>query len=331
MSWQSAEEPEVVAPPACKALQHVIVPRPRDIGGFEVRRVLPAPERRNVGPFVFFDQMGPAELAPGAGIDVRPHPHIGLATVTYLFAGTIIHRDSLGTVQAIEPGEVNWMTAGRGIAHSERSDAELRKQREKLYGIQIWVALPKQHEETAPDFTHYEAGALPVIEGEGKTVRADRRFAVWQAVAGQNIFVAILCRRVLDARGRGVAGKSARGAGDLFARRKRRDRRSALRAGPVAGVRSRRCDFRQSKFRGQAALVRRRTARRAAPPVVELCLQLARADRASQRPIGKRDASHRCRAIPSSFRCPKDREAAMATLDAPIMVQFGKDLSLRSR
>ena len=171
MSWQSAEEPEVVAPPACKALQHVIVPRPRDIGGFEVRRVLPAPERRNVGPFVFFDQMGPAELAPGAGIDVRPHPHIGLATVTYLFAGTIIHRDSLGTVQAIEPGEVNWMTAGRGIAHSERSDAELRKQREKLYGIQIWVALPKQHEETAPDFTHYEAGVLPVIEGEGKTVR----------------------------------------------------------------------------------------------------------------------------------------------------------------
>ncbi len=171
MSWQSAEEPEVVAPPACKALQHVIVPRPRDLGGFEVRRVLPAPERRNVGPFVFFDQMGPAELAPGAGIDVRPHPHIGLATVTYLFAGTIIHRDSLGTVQAIEPGEVNWMTAGRGIAHSERSDAELRKQRQKLYGIQIWVALPRQHEETAPDFTHYEATALPMIEGEGTAVR----------------------------------------------------------------------------------------------------------------------------------------------------------------
>ncbi|MGH7871547.1 MAG: pirin family protein [Candidatus Binatia bacterium] len=171
MSWLSAEEPEVVTPPACRALQHVIVPRPRDIGGFEVRRVLPAPERRNVGPFVFFDQMGPAELAPGAGIDVRPHPHIGLATVTYLFAGTIIHRDSLGTVQAIEPGEVNWMTAGRGIAHSERSDTELRKQRQKLYGIQIWVALPKQHEETAPDFTHYEAKTLPVIEGEGTTIR----------------------------------------------------------------------------------------------------------------------------------------------------------------
>ncbi|HVO93434.1 MAG TPA: pirin family protein [Terriglobales bacterium] len=171
MSWQSPEEPEVMATHACKALQHVIVPRPRDIGGFEVRRVLPAPERRNVGPFVFFDQMGPAELAPGSGIDVRPHPHIGLATVTYLFAGTIIHRDSLGTVQAIEPGEVNWMTAGRGIAHSERSDSELRKQRQRLYGIQIWVALPKEHEETPPDFTHYPAAALPMIEGDGNTVR----------------------------------------------------------------------------------------------------------------------------------------------------------------
>ena len=148
-----------------------MVPRPRDIGGFEVRRALPSAERRNVGPFVFFDQMGPAELAPGSGIDVRPHPHIGLATVTYLFEGTIVHRDSLGSVQAIEPGAVNWMTAGRGIVHSERSDNELRKRRQKLSGIQIWVALPKQHEEIAPDFTHYAAGSLPQIEGEGKTVR----------------------------------------------------------------------------------------------------------------------------------------------------------------
>ena len=171
MSWQSAGEPEVKTPPACTALESVIVPRPRDIGGFEVRRVLPSAERRNVGPFVFFDQMGPAELAPGQGIDVRPHPHTGLATVTYLFAGTIVHRDSLGSVQSIKPGAVNWMTAGRGIVHSERSDAELRKQRQKLYGIQIWVALPKQHEETNPEFTHYAAESLPVIEGEGKTIR----------------------------------------------------------------------------------------------------------------------------------------------------------------
>jgi redox-sensitive bicupin YhaK (pirin superfamily) len=171
MSWQSAEEPEVKAPPACKALESVIVPRPRDIGGFEVRRVLPSLERRSVGPFVFFDQMGPAELEPGQGIDVRPHPHIGLATVTYLFAGSIVHRDSLGYVQSIEPGEVNWMTAGRGIVHSERSDYELRRRRQKLYGIQVWVALPKQYEEVDPDFTHYAAESLPLIQGEGKNVR----------------------------------------------------------------------------------------------------------------------------------------------------------------
>ena len=171
MSWQSAEEPEVETSPVCKALQSVIVPRPRDLGGFEVRRVLPSLERRSVGPFVFFDQMGPAELAPGQGIDVRPHPHIGLATVTYLFAGRIMHRDSLGTVQPIEPGEVNWMTAGRGIVHSERSDTEDRKRPQKLYGIQIWVALPNQHEETDADFAHYAAESLPLIEDEGKTIR----------------------------------------------------------------------------------------------------------------------------------------------------------------
>ena len=171
MSWQSAEEPQTTASPRCKALAAVIAPRPRDIGGFEVRRLLPSMERRSVGPFVFFDQMGPAELLPGSGIDVRPHPHIGLATVTYLFAGNIVHRDSLGTVQAIEPGAVNWMTAGRGIAHSERSDGELRKKRQSLYGIQIWVALPKTLEEAAPEFSHYPAASLPVVEGDGKIVR----------------------------------------------------------------------------------------------------------------------------------------------------------------
>ena len=171
MSWQSAEEPECRTDSECKALRHIIVPRARDLGGLEVRRVLPSLDVRNVGPFVFFDQMGPAEFEAGQGIDVRPHPHIGLATVTYLFAGTIMHRDSLGTVQPIKPGEVNWMTAGRGIVHSERSDTELRKQRQNLFGIQIWVALPKQHEETAPDFAHYAAVALPEIEGDGKSVR----------------------------------------------------------------------------------------------------------------------------------------------------------------
>src|SRR5438094_1968451 len=155
MRWQADEEPEARTPLSCKALEAVIVPRPRDLGGFEVRRVLPSAERQSVGPFVFFDQIGPAELAPGAGIDVRPHPHIGLATVTYLFAGTIVHRDSLGSVQSIEPGEVNWMTAGRGIVHSERSDNELSKRRKTLYGIQLWAAIPKQHEAPDAEVTHY--------------------------------------------------------------------------------------------------------------------------------------------------------------------------------
>jgi redox-sensitive bicupin YhaK (pirin superfamily) len=171
MSWQTANEPESNMAPACKALEAVIVSRPRDLGGFEVRRALPSAQRQMVGPFIFFDQMGPAELLEGKGIDVRPHPHIGLATVTYLFDGTIVHRDSLGSLQSITPGDVNWMTAGRGIVHSERSDREIRKRREKLFGIQIWVALPKRHEETEPDFTHYSGASLPVIDGEGKTVR----------------------------------------------------------------------------------------------------------------------------------------------------------------
>ncbi len=171
MSWQSAEEPASQPASDCKALQRIVVPRPRDLGGFEVRRVLPAGARQYVGPFVFLDQIGPAELAPGTGIDVRPHPHIGLATVTYLFTGSLVHRDSLGSVQAIEPGAVNWMTAGRGIVHSERSDRELTRRRQELYGIQLWVALPRQHEETEPDFTHYAASSLPVIEGEGKYIR----------------------------------------------------------------------------------------------------------------------------------------------------------------
>jgi hypothetical protein len=158
--------------PSSALIQHEILPRTRDLGdGFAVGRVLPAAERRMVGPFVFFDQFGPVEFAAGRGLDVRPHPHIGLATVTYLFAGGIVHRDSLGFVQPIAPGDVNWMTAGRGIVHSERTDAESRKKPQPLEGIQIWVALPTRHEETAPAFRHYPAATLPLIEGEGKSVR----------------------------------------------------------------------------------------------------------------------------------------------------------------
>ena len=145
-------------------LDALIVPRTRDLGdGFTVRRALPDARRRNVGPFVFFDQMGPAVLAPGRGLDVRPHPHIGLATVTYLFEGEILHRDSLGTVQPIRPGDVNWMTAGRGIVHSERTPAQLRTGGSRLFGLQVWVALPREHEEVRPAFAHLAEPALPLL------------------------------------------------------------------------------------------------------------------------------------------------------------------------
>ena len=144
--------------------------KPRDIGGFAVRRALPAIERRMVGPFVFLDQMGPTNLAPGSGLDVRPHPHIGLSTMTYLLEGEILHRDFLGTVQLIQPGAVNWMTAGSGIAHSERTPAE-RRSGGSLSGLQFWVALPKSHEEASPAFVHLAAADLPIVEGEGIVAR----------------------------------------------------------------------------------------------------------------------------------------------------------------
>jgi redox-sensitive bicupin YhaK (pirin superfamily) len=153
------------------SIETVIVPRAKDLGGVEVRRALPSAQRQMIGPFIFWDQMGPAVFKAGTGIDVRPHPHIGLATLTYLFEGQILHRDSLGSIQAIDPGEVNWMTAGRGIVHSERTAPEVRLNDAPLFGIQSWIALPERHEETDPGFAHHLAGELPSIEAEGKRVR----------------------------------------------------------------------------------------------------------------------------------------------------------------
>lgn len=148
-------------------IELVIPARKKDLGGFEVGRVLPFPQRRMVGPFIFLDHMGPADFAPRHGIDVRPHPHIGLATVTYLFDGEILHRDSLGSAQAIRPGEVNWMTAGRGIVHSERTDPALRMKGSRAHGMQSWVALPLEAEEAEPSFSHYDAADLPKFDVEG--------------------------------------------------------------------------------------------------------------------------------------------------------------------
>ncbi len=149
----------------------VITPRSRDIGDFAVRRVLPYAKRRMVGPFVFLDEFGPVALPAGQGIDVRPHPHIGLSTLTYLFEGEILHRDSLGSLQAIRPGAANWMTAGRGIVHSERSGEAERARAKRLHGMQSWVALPLDEEEREPSFTHHPEEDLPVIEGDGAWLR----------------------------------------------------------------------------------------------------------------------------------------------------------------
>ncbi|EHJ60931.1 pirin family protein [Novosphingobium pentaromativorans US6-1] len=151
-----------------EGVDSVILPPVRDLGdGFKVRRALPSAHRRMVGPFIFFDQMGPAAFDSGEGLDVRPHPHIGLATVTYLLEGEILHRDSLGSLQPIRPGEVNWMTAGSGIVHSERTSDEVRASGGKLFGLQTWVALPLDREEVDPDFSHYKADQIPVTEDGG--------------------------------------------------------------------------------------------------------------------------------------------------------------------
>jgi len=171
MSWNPALDARYPTDDSVDSIETVIVPRARDLGGFEVRRALPAPRRQMVGPFIFFDQMGPAEFVTGKGIDVRPHPHIGLATVTYLHRGSIHHRDSLGTDQWIAPGAMNLMVAGHGITHSERIDGDALKKPQSLFGIQTWIALPKGAEDRVAAFHHAPKDDLPLLEGEGKQVR----------------------------------------------------------------------------------------------------------------------------------------------------------------
>ena len=171
MSWNPALAPGCPEETGLDAIETLIIPRARDLGGFEVKRALPAPKRQMVGPFIFFDQAGPAELLTGQSIDVRPHPHIGLGTVTYLYRGDFHHRDSTGADQVIRPGDVNWMVAGRGVTHSERTSSEALRGPHGLFGIQTWLALPDDHEDTAPSFEHHGRDALPVIEDAGVSVR----------------------------------------------------------------------------------------------------------------------------------------------------------------
>lgn len=171
MSHFPSQDPQPGDKHACEAIEKVIVPRVSDLGGFEVRRALPSTGKKMIGPFVFFDQMGPSEFLLGSGLDVRPHPHIGLATVTYLFDGAIEHRDSLGIVQEITPGALNLMVAGRGIVHSERTNAEKRAAPSRLFGIQAWAALPAAHEEDEASFAHSAETDLPRLQAEGKRIR----------------------------------------------------------------------------------------------------------------------------------------------------------------
>ena len=171
MSWNPALTPGCPDEVGPDAIETLIIPRARDLGGFEVRRALPAPKRQMVGPFIFFDQMGPAEFLTDQGIDVRPHPHIGLGTVTYLYRGSFQHRDSTGADQVITPGALNWMVAGRGVTHSERTSAAGREGPHSLFGIQTWIALPETHEDMAPVFEHHGRDALPVIRDQGIEAR----------------------------------------------------------------------------------------------------------------------------------------------------------------
>ncbi|WP_367714465.1 pirin family protein [Nitratireductor sp. GISD-1A_MAKvit] len=171
MSWNPALTPGCPDDVDAAAIETLIIPRARDIGGFEVRRALPAPRRQMVGPFIFFDQAGPAEFLTGQGIDVRPHPHIGLGTVTYLFRGDFHHRDSIGSDQIIRPGALNWMVAGRGVSHSERTSAAARQGAHSLLGIQTWVALPEAAENAAPYFEHHGKAELPELSDGGVSLR----------------------------------------------------------------------------------------------------------------------------------------------------------------
>lgn len=171
MSWMPTQDPNCQTDGCTDVVETIVVPRTGDIGNFEVRRALPSKERRTVGPFVFFDQMGPGEFVSGQGLDVRPHPHIGLATLTYLFDGSLDHRDSLGIHETIYPGDINLMKAGSGIVHSERTGGCVRQEPSRLFGLQSWIALPKEQEEDACDFIQYKKDAIPIIEEEGRRMR----------------------------------------------------------------------------------------------------------------------------------------------------------------
>ena len=236
MSFFPGKDPNLGDAPSSDAIEQVIVPRSVDLGGFQVHRALPSGRSRMVGPFIFFDHFGPAVFKAGDGVDVRPHPHIGLATVTYLFDGEIVHRDSLGTAMPIRPGAVNWMTAGRGIVHSERTAADHRDGGEPLHGLQLWVALPMQDEETAPAFAHTAAADIPALSENGHDAARGRRHAARPALAGRDLVGHPVRRGPPQRRRHAAARRRPRRARRLCARRRDRDRRRPPRAGTAVGA-----------------------------------------------------------------------------------------------
>src|SRR5437870_7193538 len=271
---------------AASPIETVILPRTRDLGdGFEVRRALPSMRRRMVGPFIFFDQMGPAVFRSGQGLDVRPHPHIGLATVTYLFDGEILHRDSLGTVQPIRPGAVNWMTAGRGIAHSERTPPSVRAKGGRLSGIQIWVALPKRQEQTDPAFAHTPADELPVVEDGGKRVRLIAGSLYGARSPVRTLSELFYADAVLEP-GAARGACRSRGARNLRRGRLGRPRRRDLPGRPARDPPAPASGRDRGAWRCARAPAGRRDDGRSAAHLVEPGLQLARADRAGESGLG---------------------------------------------
>ena len=241
MSWHPSNDPVLGDPLSCDALELVIVPRTRDLGdGFEVRRALPHGKRQMVGPFIFFDHFGPVQFMSGKGMDVRPHPHIGLATVTYLFDGSIMHRDSEGNIQEIQPGAMNLMTAGRGIAHSERTPDVQRASGQKMLGLQSWIALPAGSEEIAPSFQHYAAADLPTVSGRRLHRARHRRQCVRRDIAGDDGVAMVLHRGDGAGRHQRAARSRPRGTRDLRGRRRNRDRGRSLRGAAAADLPARR-------------------------------------------------------------------------------------------
>ena len=302
----------------------IVSPRVHDLGGFQVRRAVPSIQARSVGPFVFVDHMGPAVFEVGRGIDVRPHPHIGLATVTFLWSGTITHRDTLGSLQDINPGDVNWMTAGRGIAHSERTPTTLREHEHPLHGMQTWVALPRSDEEAEPGFFHHPAATLPQQRRDGSWLRvvAGRGYGEESPVRvyADTLYVAI----DLDADAELALDDSHPRTRPVRAGRRRPARRRRHPGDAPGGARPGHPPQAARAHAGEGHAARRGAAGCPAPPVVELRVQSRRSGSSRPSRTGRRGGSARSPATTSSSPCPSVEPRLLAA--RPDRPGSGRDL-----